>query len=242
METFETQRRVIFPPRLIVGLAFVTAGALLALDRFTAFDVGPLWRYWPLVLVAIGLAKLVPPGFGRAGGLIPLGLGVGFLGNTFDWWHLTFNDLFPFVFIGLGILMIGRAFLGPAWHRRSWGASADGSSRIDAFSMMGQVRRTTDSPDFRGGSANAIMGACEIDLRQATLAQEGAVLDCFALWGGIQIAVPESWSVSVEGMPIMGSFDDRRSVQPVAGSTQRLVIRGLALMGAVEIRNRFERD
>jgi hypothetical protein len=242
MEPFESRRRVVFPPRLLVGLAFVAAGALLALDRFTALDVGPLWRYWPLFLIAIGLSKLTQPGGGRGAGLILVGVGTGFLGTNLHWWHLSFNDLFPFLIIALGVLMIGRAFLGPAWHRRGFGETADGNARIDAFAMMGLVRRISDSADFRGGSANAIMGACEIDLRRATLAPEGAMLDCFALWGGIQVAVPESWTVAIEGTPIMGAFEDHRVVQAATGPAQRLVIRGVALMGGVEIRNRFERD
>jgi hypothetical protein len=129
METFESRRRTVFSPRLIAGLAFITAGALLALDRFTALDIGPLWRYWPLILVAVGVAKLVEPSAPRFPGLIPLGLGIVFLGNNFDWWFLRFHDLFPFVILAIGLLILGRAIWGPAWRRRHCG---DGSSQINA--------------------------------------------------------------------------------------------------------------
>lgn len=239
MEPFETrrQRRWGIPPRLFVGLAFVGAGALLALDRFTQLEVGPLWRFWPLALIVFGLSRLLQPEDGRTGGVIPLVVGTWLLGNNFGWWYLRFNDLIPFLIILVGLLILSRALGGP---RRRYDSGAVGDdSRIDAFSMMGLVRRATRSPAFLGGSANAIMGACEIDLRQATLAEGGAVIDCFAMWGGIQIAVPDGWSVSLEGMPIMGSFEDKTLQSPL-GSPNRLVIRGVALMGAVEVGHRLD--
>lgn len=51
----------------------------------------------------------------------------------------------------------------------------------------------------------------------------------------------ESWAVTLKGAPILGGFHDF-SRPPVGGSTQRLVVRGVAFMGSVEVRNRSERE
>ena len=47
---------------------------------------------------------------------------------------------------------------------------------------------------FRGADLIAVMGGCEIDLRQAAINGE-AVIDVFCMWGGIEIRVPEDWTV-----------------------------------------------
>ena len=47
--------------RLVVGLAIMTAGLVLALDSLGLVDGGVVFRYWPLALVAIGVVKWLSP-------------------------------------------------------------------------------------------------------------------------------------------------------------------------------------
>ena len=70
------------------------------------------------------------------------------------------------------------------------------------------------------------MGGVTLDLRQAKMTPEGAVLDAFAFWGGIEIKVPESWQVRGEVIPLMGGFEDK--TRPKPGAVEgTLVIPGL---------------
>jgi hypothetical protein len=62
------------------------------------------------------------------------------------------------------------------------------------------------------------------------------VFDVFAMWGGIEIRVPENWTVVGRVTPILGGFDDKTR-PPQQESTQRLVIRGFVIMGGVEVKN-----
>ena len=80
------------------------------------------------------------------------------------------------------------------------------------------------------------MGGCEIDLRRASINGE-AVIDLFAFWGGIEIRVPEDWTIIPRVTPLMGGFEDktRPSTQPLPA--KRLVLRGIAIMGGIVIKN-----
>ena len=82
----------------------------------------------------------------------------------------------------------------------------------------------------------AILGGSKLDLRQAVIKGEEAILDVFAMWGGIEIIVPRTWGVVVHGTPILGAFEDK-SEQPREQGSPRLIVRGTAIMGGVEIKN-----
>jgi hypothetical protein len=58
----------------------------------------------------------------------------------------------------------------------------------------------------------------------------------FAFWGGIEIRVPEDWSVVTRVTPLLGGVEDQTRASRAAVST-RVEIRGTAIMGGVEIKN-----
>ena len=103
------------------------------------------------------------------------------------------------------------------------------------MAVLAGVNRGNTSKTFRGGDLTAVFGGCQIDLRQAAIESE-AVIDVFAMWGGIEIKVPENWSVSGRVTPILGGYEDKTRRVP-DGTNQRLLVRGLVIMGGVEIKN-----
>jgi hypothetical protein len=123
--------------------------------------------------------------------------------------------------------------------RRRSGDSApritDTNSTMSAVAILGAVTRGNNSRAFRAANLLAFMGGCEIDLRKAAINGE-AIIDVFAMWGGIEIRVPEDWTVSSQVVPLMGGVEDK--TRPPQGATaHRLTLRGLAFMGGIEIRN-----
>jgi hypothetical protein len=112
----------------------------------------------------------------------------------------------------------------------------DTSDTIRAIALLGGVKRKCVSQDFRGGEVTAIIGGCELDLRHASISSGRAVIDTFAFWGGIQIKVPQEWSVELQGTPILGAFDDK-TVRAGGDGSKVLVVRGVALMGGVDLKN-----
>ena len=97
------------------------------------------------------------------------------------------------------------------------------------------VARTSGVQDFRGGDMTAVMGGCEVDLRQASM-RVPASIDVFVMWGGVEIRVPEDWTVELRGVPILAGFVDKTR-PPAVATEKRLIVRGVALMGGVEIKN-----
>ncbi|MGE0455090.1 MAG: DUF5668 domain-containing protein [Vicinamibacteria bacterium] len=108
------QRRV---SRLIWGLALVLLGAGMTLDRLGLFEMRPYRRYWPLVLVALGLGRLLTPSDGgRAGGVWLLTAGLLLLGDTLQ--LLSIRDSWPLFFVVLGASMMLEPGRRSRRHRR----------------------------------------------------------------------------------------------------------------------------
>lgn len=86
----------------------------------------------------------------------------------------------------------------------------------------------------------AIMGGAELDFREARFGPGIVEVTVFALMGGVEITVPPGVRVEVEGIGIMGAFDEQRLAQgPMDASAPVIRVGGVALMGGVEIHTRL---
>ncbi len=218
---------------IILGLAVLIAGLLLTLDNFDVVDASEYFHLWPVILILVGLSHLARPEVSRrvGAGLVWIAIGtVLLLDNlgliTFDVW-----DLWPLVLVFAGLSILSRGFR--RGRRRSLD---DASSTFSATAVMGADIRRITAEDFRGGDATAIMGGCEIDLRGAGSAGGPAEIDCFAMWGGIEIWVPEDWEVQMNVTALLAGSEDKTRGTGEAGS-KVLTIRGTALMAGIEVKN-----
>ncbi len=229
MEQGHIQRSM---PQMTLGLVIVSLGVVLTLDTLGMADARDYIRYWPAGLIAIGLAKLWQgrhSNSGVMGGVVLTGVGAWLLLNEFHIVRANFWELWPIFLVLFGASLVWRSVSG----RRP--APSDNNSVVSAVAVLSGVNRGNNSATFRGGDLTAIMGGCEIDLRQAQINGE-AVIDVFAMWGGIEIKVPEDWTVISRVTPLLGGFEDKTR-PPQGAGTHRLIVRGFILMAGVEVKN-----
>ncbi len=230
--------------RILWGLFLFLFGGLLLFDRFGWVDASN-WTYlWPLFPILIGAYKIVRPCNGGDrffGGLLILIFGAIFL-RHFDWFEFDLDGrvIFPAVLLAIGIRLMTTPRRSGRRGRNRRPTSIESGDEVGTFAMLGSSKIANTSSSFAGGRISAVLGSCEIDLRGASMAEGSeAVLDVFALWGGIDVLVPESWTVVVNGTPILAGFEDQ--TQAPSTPAGRLVITGFALMGGVEIKNQRKR-
>jgi len=227
-------------PRILFGAAVLVIGIIFLLDNLGVVYSWEYLRYWPVLLILLGLVKMFEPTGTPARvfwGVVVL-VGLLLLLDRLDILEFRFWDLWPIVLILVGFAVLRGSRYSRAF--RQAGPQLKESTEPDPYvrmsAVLGGMAITNTSSDFRGGAVTAIMGGGKIDLRQASIKSGEARLDVFAFWGGIELLVPRNWTIVIQASPIMGGIEDKTDHnQP---STQgRLVITGSAIMGGVEIKN-----
>lgn len=233
--------------QVLIGLAVIALGCVFLLENFGILDFDYTLQFWPVVLILAGALKLTQSGDkgGKAIGGFLIAFGAALILKSTGLLYVSWRTLGPLVLIALGVVVIFKSNLGRNPARtvdkfgkldkaEGTGRQADDDSVISMTAILGGMERRVTASDFRGGELTAIMGGCQLDLRHASLRGE-AVLNVFSLCGGIEIKVPDDWSVSLQGMPLLGGFSEKTF--PNKDTGKRLVIRGCAIMGGVEVRN-----
>jgi len=118
--------------------------------------------------------------------------------------------------------------------------SATGRTYDSSFAIMGGQDRKgvwEIGPEHR---AFTMMGGIDLDLREAVFGADEIVITAVAIMGGIDIYVNAHTKVSVEGVGIMGAFDQARDkVEAQIGPESPTVrVKGVALMGGVSVKRR----
>jgi predicted membrane protein len=248
--------------RLVMGLIVVVLGILFLLENLGLVYIRNLWEFWPVILIVLGLARLstCSTNSGRVSGIVLVCVGGLFLANNlgfipWDIWHL----FWPVMLILWGVGMLARSMdrgsgggggsaWGPNWDPSSWkdrmgggfGPMRDtGPNTVHQWAFFGGSRRRVDSQDFQGGDALAIFGGIRVDLRQAASTKDEIHLEANALFGGVDIRVPESWGVIMRGMGVFGGFEDgtRGRDSGLTPGKPTLIVSGMAMFGGVTVKN-----
>jgi hypothetical protein len=231
---------------LAFGTLALVAGVVLLLDRFDILDASAIFRFWPVLMIGLGLGFLFR---GQGGSMLP-GVILTFLGSLFlirniGYADVRIRDLWPVILILVGATILVNTFRA----RRALAVAPGGLATppeldlVNDFAMFGGVVKIVQSQSFRGGELFAMFGGIEVNLRKARLApNEPVILNATAVMGGIELRVPDDWYIVNEGVGLLGGYSDsRRFIESDASAaidpSRTLVVRGIAIFGGVDIKN-----
>lgn len=211
--------------RAVIGGLLVVVGSIFLLDNL-GFDIDiprHVFR-WPMIFVAIGIVNLLSGNTRPA--IIFLSLGAIFYLHYFK--LLDISELWPVIIIIIGLSFLLRRKSAPK-------ASLNEQDTFDEIAIFGGGEKKYTSQSIRGGKVTCIFGGSEIDLRGAK-PENGAVIEVFCMFGGVEIIVPEDWKVNLNTTSIFGGFsDERKSI--AEEQTATLTIRGFVMFGGGELKN-----
>ncbi|HUP03476.1 MAG TPA: DUF5668 domain-containing protein [Bryobacteraceae bacterium] len=238
------------PGRYTPAIVLIGVGVLFLLGNLNLVPSLNWFDFWPVILIILGAIKLaeVPNGGNLSSGMILFGIGAIFLAGNMHLLPFAVWDLWPLILIWIGVSLLFQRSRWPVFHDwQGWsgwagpgvetgaaGAPAGGLNLTAVFSG-GKRRIVTD--DFRGGLISAVFGGFELDLRKCSMKTDSAVLKIDAVFGGVELKIPQDWYADVQGAGVFGGYSDETMHPPIGPGTKRLILKGGAVFGGVVVKN-----
>jgi len=229
----------------------MAVGTILLLDQMGIVSAHHIFQFfWPAFLIFFGIEGLVfSTGPGRFWGSFLTLAGVVLLLSNLGYFHIRWSLFWPLAIILWGLWILSRSVGGGS----SWGTKwiripplsigdeqrfASDSPELRTDTVFSSSNRRITSKDFQGGKVAAVFGELKIDLTEADIEGDEAVIHLDAVFGAVEIRVPNSWVVVSRGAAVFGEYSDRTvHAQPPGPGAKRLVVKGGAVFGSVVIKN-----
>ncbi len=245
--------------RFWLGAFFIIGGGLLLASRM-GFPV-PEWVFsWEVLIIAIGLMIGIKHRFQSGGWLMMVAVGTFYLLDERIADATLHQYLLPILIIYLGIHFVlfpkkrgfknrwktkwdekaqeafSGAFNGNSDTFSSSATTTGGDDFIYVSSVFSGVKRTVFSKDFKGGEINCVFGGAEIDLLQADI-QGTVTIKLEEVFGGVELRIPENWTVRTQIDGVFHGVDDKRRFQATVDANKVLILRGSAVFAGIEIKS-----
>ena len=223
-----------FLVRAFFGITIAALGGVLLLRNLEIIKFDSWHLFWGTVwaagLILAGLMTIFSSRRAslRVWGLLLMTIGVSIGLGAYGVINISVWKIFwPVMLIAIGLMVS----VGSGGHKRSKKSAANGSGNEKVAIFYGEESRVKG--DYTGGSATAIFGGVELDLRQANI-KDGAVIDIFTFCGGVSINMPDDVIVKNEVRGILGGSEDKSVSKPSAKKT--IYLRGECVLGGLEIK------
>ena len=222
--------------QILWGVILMGVGLLLGLNAFGITSIKLFFDGWWTLFIIVPSAMGFLSGHEKTGNLIGLCIGVFLLlcCRNILAFDMLWKLLFPAIIILFGAKMIFGSLLD--------GSSAYEVKRLqtgDAEVTCGTAVFCGENMDFsgevfQGAELSAVFGGLKCDLRNAVIEQD-CVIQASAVFGGIDILVPDNVNLKVSSNSIFGGVSNKVGHYQ-SGTLPTIYIKGICLFGGVDIK------
>ena len=224
---------------IIWGIVLVTLGVLLGGKAAGLFDFDIFFNgWWTLFIIVPCFIGLLTEKGARVGNMIGLGVGVLLLLACQDviafdmFWKL----LVPGIIIIVGLALIFKNLFAKQFNDKIKEIKKDikGDSKDEEIAAFSGQNINMNGEEFKSKKISAAFGGFKLDLRGAKINKE-AVVEASAVFGGIEILVPEKSVVKIKSNSVFGGIK-KTHVDSDAKDAPVIYVNGSAVFGGIEIK------
>lgn len=179
---------------IVVGILFL--GRNMNWWNFSIFFEG----WWTLFLIVPSIISLVrKESMGTSFLILVLGVLMLLASQEVIEWSTIWKVFLPIIImvVGLSIIFGNRKV-------KTKKVRENAKEYVAIFSGVDEMIGKIES-DFK---VTSVFGGVELDMRDVKL-EEDLIIDCFTLFGGIDIRLPKDVKVEVNGLPIFGGVENK---------------------------------
>jgi predicted membrane protein len=219
---------------ILWGLVLIAAGIVFTLNAMEITNIDIFFDgWWTLFIIVPCLIGLLHEK-DKTGNLIGIGIGVLLLLSAQEIldFSVILKLIFPLIIIAVGLQMLFSGLF-----RNKTGKIMEkikdkgGNPRVACATFTG-CRLDCSGEVFDGAELNAIFGGVKCDLRGAVI-EEDCAIQVTAIFGGVDICVPQNVNVKVNPTCIFGGISNK--TKAIDGAPT-LYISGICMFGGVDIK------
>ncbi|MBO5110792.1 MAG: hypothetical protein J6D21_08760 [Clostridia bacterium] len=216
------------------GIALVAVGLLLGLRVFGVIEFEIFFDGWWTLFIIVPCLIGFFTDRDKWGNLIGVGIGAFLLlccQNVLD-----FSLLWKLLPAALVVIVGIRLILGGLRNNNATkvfeSAQQSGAGTRESCATFSSCNLNFDGQTFDGAELTAVFGGVKCDLRHAIIDKDCAI-KATAVFGGIDILVPDNVTIKIESTSIFGGVENKSSA---GGGTVTLYVGGTCLFGGVTVK------
>lgn len=222
--------------KILWGIALIAIGGIFALNAFGVTDIQLFFDGWWTLFIIVPCFIGIFSEREKTGNIIGLLIGVFLLlcCQNILGFDMLWKLAFPAIIVIIGLKLIFGAVFGDKTMKLLESSKQSGDNiKIGCATFSGQDL-IFDGEEFSGAELTAVFGGVKCDLRHAIIEKDCAITGT-AIFGGIDIFVPDYVNVKVNSNSIFGGVSEKKHRPTVQGAVT-VYINATCMFGGVEIK------
>ena len=218
------------------GIVLIIIGVILTLNALEITNINIFFNGWWTLLIIIPSAIELIAREEKFWSAIWLIIGIILLlacRDILDFeliWRLTI----PVIIILIGINLIFKDKLDKRMEKKSKELKEKAEGLEEYCATFGEVKADFNNQEFKGASLTAVFGSTDLDLRKAIINEDKLIKTC-AVFGGIEIMVPENVNIKVKSTPIFGATSNKTN-RKYDEKLPTIYVNSFCMFGGVDIK------
>lgn len=220
--------------RIVWGTVLILAAVVIALHSLEIIDFNVFFDgWWTLFIIVPAFVDLIAKKENKLGSVFWLAVGVFLLlcAQGILEYNMLWKLLLPVIIAIIGIKLIVSSFKKDRSERILNETYSNGGTIDSETAVFNGAKANYNGRAFDGTVLTAIFGGVECDLRDAVIDHD-CVIKASAIFGGVDIFVPDNVRVISNAVGIFGGVDVEKS-DPNGAYT--IYIDGVALFGGIDV-------
>ncbi|MGM9550679.1 MAG: LiaF transmembrane domain-containing protein [Clostridia bacterium] len=221
---------------ILWGIILILVSAVLILNALNITNIDIFFDgWWTLFIIVPSFVSLFN-NQDRTGSIIGLLIGVFLLlacQNVLNF-DMLWKLCLPVIIAYIGIKMIFKGIFGNRSAEIMKKFKENGETMKTAFAAFTGQNINFDDEVFTGCELTAVFGGIKCDLRN-TVFESDVVINTCAIFGGVDILLPENVNLKVNATSLFGGVDDKKH-QNFKGNCYTVYLNSTSIFGGVDVK------